>query len=67
MSRTIELDEELVQKTMEETGASTDKAAVEEVLQNYLKIRAQMDIFDLFGKVEWQGNLEESRLGRGID
>lgn len=61
--REIKLPDDLVQSVMEETGITTAPEAVEEALRIFLQRR----ILRLRGKVEWEGDLEESRLNRFPD
>jgi Arc/MetJ family transcription regulator len=63
MRTNIELDDQLVERAMRSSGART-KRAVEAALQLLVKTHSQTAIRRLRGKVEWQGNLNESRVGR---
>jgi Arc/MetJ family transcription regulator len=60
----IEIDDRLVQQAMRSTGARTKRAVVEAGLQLLVKTHSQLAFRRLRGKVQWEGNLEESRLGR---
>ncbi len=62
MRTNIELDEKLVKKAMQSTGAKTKRAVVEAGLRLLVKTHAQTGIRELRGKVHWEGDLEESRL-----
>lgn len=64
MRTNIEIDEKLMSEAMRSTGATTKKAVVEEALRLLVRTRRQASIRKLFGKVKWEGNLEESRIGR---
>lgn len=64
MRTNIEIDDELMRQAMRSSGARTKKAVVEEALRLLIQTRAQGAIRRLRGKVEWVGNLEESRRGR---
>lgn len=64
MRTNIDIDDELMEKTMEVTGKTTKRAAIDSALREFLQIRSQAGIRKLRGKVKWEGNLEESRLGR---
>ena len=64
MRTNIEIDDQLMRQAMRSSGARTKKAAVEAGLKLLVEIRAQGGIRRLRGKVEWEGNLEESRQGR---
>ena len=67
MRTNIDIDEDLIQTVMKKTGAPTKKAAVENGLLLQLQIDGQKGIRRFRGKVTWEGNLEESRLGRTRD
>ena len=61
MRTNIEIDDELMSEAMKSSGALTKKAAVEEALRLLVRIRAQESIRELFGKVQWEGDLDWSR------
>ena len=67
MRTNIDIDDQLIHEAMQKTGSRTKKAVVETALRLLLDIRSQADIRQLYGKVKWEGNLEESRLGRNVD
>jgi Arc/MetJ family transcription regulator len=64
MRTNIEIDDDLMREAMQSTGARTKKAAVEAGLKMLVKIHRQSGIRRLRGKVQWVGNLNESRQGR---
>jgi Arc/MetJ family transcription regulator len=64
MRTNIEIDDQLIRQAMRSSGVHTKKAAVEAGLQLLIKTRSQAAIRKLRGKVQWEGNLNESRLGR---
>lgn len=64
MRTNIEMDDQLVKQAMRSSGARTKKALVEAGLRLLVQTHAQTSIRKLRGKVKWEGNLEESRLGR---
>ena len=64
MRTNIEIDDELVRQAMRSTGARTKKAVVDAGLRLLVKTHSQIAFRRLRGKVRWEGNLEESRLGR---
>lgn len=64
MRTNIDLDDQLIRQAMRASGAKTKKAAVEAGLRLLVKIQGQTAIRKWRGKVEWEGNLEESRQGR---
>jgi Arc/MetJ family transcription regulator len=64
MRTNIEIDDSLMREAMRRSGASTKKAAVEAGLRMLVKMHSQTAIRRLKGKVRWEGDLNESRLGR---
>lgn len=64
MRTNIDIDDRLMRQAMRRIGAATKKAAVEEGLRLLVKTHSQTSIRRLRGKVQWQGNLNQSRLGR---
>jgi Arc/MetJ family transcription regulator len=67
MRTNIEIDDKLMKRVMRDCEYATKRAAVEAGLRSFLAIRGQTGILALRGKVKWEGNLEESRLGRFVD
>jgi len=67
MRTNIEIDDRLMRRAMRSSRARTKRAAVEAGLRLLIQIRAQTGIRRLRGKVEWDGDLAESRLGRTAD
>lgn len=67
MRTNIEIDDQLVQQAMRSSGTHTKRAAVEAGLRLLVQIHSQAGIRRLRGKVRWEGNLEESRVGRTKD
>ena len=65
MRTNIEIEDELIQKALSLSGLKTKRAAVEAALRMLIRVKEQEEILDLAGKVHWQGDLEESRQGRG--
>jgi Arc/MetJ family transcription regulator len=64
MRTNIEIDDKLMAQAMRASGASTKKAVVEEALRMLVRTRSQASIRELFGTVEWEGDLKRSRQGR---
>ncbi|MGO9209151.1 MAG: type II toxin-antitoxin system VapB family antitoxin [Terriglobales bacterium] len=64
MRTNIDIDDRLMRQAMRRIGAATKKAAVEEGLRLLVKTHSQTSIRRLRGKVQWEGNLNQSRLGR---
>ena len=64
MRTNIEIDDHLVSKAMRSSGARTKKAVVEAGLRLLVKTHSQTAIRQLRGRVQWEGDLNKSRLGR---
>jgi Arc/MetJ family transcription regulator len=67
MRTNIEIDDKLMKQAMKATGATTKKAAVEASLRQMVQLKEQAKIRDLFGKVQWEGDLDAMREGRFLD
>ena len=63
----IDIDDGLMREAMRRSGASTKKAAVEAGLRLLVRTYSQSAIRRLRGKVRWEGELTESRVGRVRD
>ncbi|HUK49236.1 MAG TPA: type II toxin-antitoxin system VapB family antitoxin [Terriglobales bacterium] len=64
MRTNIDIDDRLMNQAMRRSGARTKKAAVEAGLRLLAQTHAQGGIRRLRGKVQWEGDLRQSRLGR---
>lgn len=62
----VVLDDDLVREAMELTGIKTKRELVEEALKALVMLRKQDQIWDLFGTVEWEGDLDEMRRNRSF-
>jgi Arc/MetJ family transcription regulator len=60
----LEINDRLMKSAMRSAGTKTKRETVEAALKLLVQTRAQVKIRELRGKIQWQGNLEESRLGR---
>jgi Arc/MetJ family transcription regulator len=67
MRTNIDIDEQLVRQAMRKTGATTKKAVVDAGLRLLVKTHSQVAFRRLRGKIQWEGDLNESRLGRTKD
>lgn len=67
MRTNIEIDDRLMRAAMRSSGARTKRATVEAGLRLLVQVRAQAGIRRLRGKIKWEGNLDESRLGRNTE
>jgi Arc/MetJ family transcription regulator len=63
----VVLDDALVREAMALTGIKTKRALLDEALRTVVQLRRQERIWDLYGKVDWQGDLAEMRKGRSAD
>lgn len=64
MRTNIEIDDQLMKQAMRASGERTKRATVEEALRLLVQVRRQARIRRLRGKIQWEGNLDEMRLGR---
>jgi len=64
MRTNIVLDDKLVREAMRLSGLKTKRAVVEAGLRLLVQVKMQGGIRRLRGKVAWEGNLGESRVGR---
>jgi Arc/MetJ family transcription regulator len=53
-----------MREAMRLVGSGTKKYMVEDALRLLIQTRSQAGMRRLRGKVKWEGDLEESRLGR---
>lgn len=61
MRTNIDIDDDLLKKAMEMSETRTKKATVELALQEYINMKRRQDLISLFGKVHWDGDLEQMR------
>ena len=64
MRTNIEIDDTLMAEALQVSGLATKRAVVEAGLRLLIKLRRQAEVKRLFGKVRWEGDLDESRSGR---
>jgi Arc/MetJ family transcription regulator len=64
MRTNIEIDDPLMKQAMKAMGGKTKRATVAAALRLLVVTRSRAEMRRLRGKVEWEGNLAESRLGR---
>lgn len=64
MQTTIRIDNALIEQAMSLAGLSTKKATVEEALRQLIRLYKQKHVRVLRGKLHWEGNLSEMRMGR---
>lgn len=61
MRTNIEIDETLMTNVLHATGIKTKKEAVEQGLKTLLLLKQQENINSFFGKLAWDGDLDEMR------
>ena len=64
MRTNIDIDDDLMRLAMLSSGATTKRAVVEEGLRLLIQTRGPASMRRLRGEVKWEGNLEQSRVGR---
>jgi Arc/MetJ family transcription regulator len=67
MRTNIDIDDELIRKAIAATGLRTKKAVVEEGLKLLVRLKDQERLKELYGKVPWEGDLDEMRRNRFPD
>jgi Arc/MetJ family transcription regulator len=67
MRTNIEIDDRLMKEAMRSSGRRTKRATVEAALRLLVQVRRQAGIRRLRGKIQWEGDLNESRLGRNTE
>jgi Arc/MetJ family transcription regulator len=61
MRISVDIKDELLQQAMQLSNAKTRKEAVEQALDNYIKMLLRKDLLNLRGKVTWEGDLDQMR------
>lgn len=64
MRTNIVINDELMAQALKLTGIRTKREVVETALKIMIDLKKQERVRDYFGKIEWQGDLEEMRLAR---
>jgi len=67
MRTNIEINDRLMRQAMKVSGARSKKATVEAALKLLADTYAQGAFRKFRGKVQWEGDLEQSRLSRVPD
>lgn len=58
------IDDQLMAEALKFSGCETKKEAVEKGLKLLIQHSKQQEIRKLRGKIEWEGDLNEMRIGR---
>lgn len=61
MRTNIVIDDGLIADAMRASGSKTKREAVERGLRKLVQLERQQDILELFGKIDWDGDLDEMR------
>ncbi len=61
MRTNIVIDDDLMEEAMKATGLKTKRAVVEAGLRKLVQLDQQAKILDYFGKLHWEGDLDEMR------
>ena len=64
MQTTLEIDQELLQQAMHDSGKTTGDAAVEAGLRLLIQTRAQAGMRKLRVVLAWDGDLDQTRRSR---
>ena len=64
MRTNIHLNEKLVGRAMKLSHARSKREVIEWALGNYVKYLQRLKMLGMFGKVEWEGDLNEMRSTR---
>ncbi len=65
MRTNIDIDDAVLKEVQALTGAKTKREAVDLALRELVARSQRLGLLKLRGKVRWEGDLEESRSGRG--
>ena len=60
---TILIDDQLVNDALEATGLATQEEVVALGLKTLIKLNQQSQIKQFKGKLKWEGDLDEMRMG----
>ncbi|MGF9692850.1 MULTISPECIES: type II toxin-antitoxin system VapB family antitoxin [unclassified Rhizobium] len=63
MRTNIDLDDSLIVEAMELGGLPTKKAAVDQALREFVRIRRQLRAVDNLEGIGWEGDLDAMREG----
>ncbi|MCY7285093.1 MAG: type II toxin-antitoxin system VapB family antitoxin [Cyanobacteria bacterium CAN_BIN43] len=63
MKMTILIDDQLVNDALEATGLATQEEVVALGLKTLIKLNQQSQIKQFKGKLKWEGDLDEMRMG----
>ncbi len=61
MRTNIDIDKKLMTRARSLSKARSKRETVEIALKNYIVLQERKKLLNLFGKVNWEGNLKEMR------
>jgi Arc/MetJ family transcription regulator len=64
MRTNIDIDDSILQEAQRLIGTRTKRETVDVALRELVSRHRQIGILELRGRVHWEGDLAESRLGR---
>jgi Arc/MetJ family transcription regulator len=64
MRTNIDLDDELIRGAQRLSGLRTKKAIVGKALATFIRCAREREALEMFGKLQWEGDLATSREGR---
>ena len=64
MRTNIIIDDKLMKQALKLSGAKTKREAVELGLKTLVQLRQQDKIRELFGKIHWEGDLDDMRTDK---
>lgn len=69
MAKRVAVADELIDSAMRSTGAESEEALMDAALRTLVELRRERGnaLLDLWGRVQWEGDLEQSRLSREFE
>ena len=64
MRTNIEIDDDLMADALRLTGLRTKREAVDQALRLMVRLERQRSVRELYGKLDWEGDLDEMRRSR---
>ncbi|MBK9334963.1 MAG: type II toxin-antitoxin system VapB family antitoxin [Ignavibacteria bacterium] len=64
MRTNIEIDNSLMEKARRLDKSKTKKEIVDLALRTYIKVNERKKLLNLFGKIEWEGDLNQMRKAK---
>jgi Arc/MetJ family transcription regulator len=63
MRTNIDIDDKLMKEAMKISKVKSKKELVNHALEELIRLNKRKKMLSLFGKVKWEGNLDEMRKG----